>query len=250
MYGLDLTWNSCENKYRRVRDKYPCEQEHREIEILKQRANLQRNNSIKTRDIRLLGQHFSEQDELLDRIKDACSSVSKVKVKIPKYKVEKGEKFTIEPLFSDLHMGKLTNDFNREVLQRRLKNYTSEILRAVDNMNTEKILIGALGDWIENQTMHGIHSVRGCEFSTAEQIQFIIEDFWKIVLLPLCMTGVKIQFVGVAGNHDRDTSTREYHYPGRHNFTFVIYNSLKMMCETLKFKHITFDIPDIAYAGS
>ena len=177
--------------------------------MLKQRASLQRNNTTKTRELRLLGQHLSEQEELLERIKAACESVAKVKVNIPLLKANKSkEKFTIEPLFSDLHMGKLTNDFNREVLQRRLKQYTSEILRAVDSLNVEKILIGALGDWIENQTMHGIHSVRGCEFSTAQQIQFIIEDFWNIVLLPLLMTGVKIHFVGLPGNHDRDTPGR------------------------------------------
>jgi hypothetical protein len=246
-YNIELSSDAVGSKWRRVREQHPLETEGQEISLLRDRGRLRRNNYKKTREANLITKHLDQQDEIITRIKLACRRMSKLKLKVAKKKINKGEKFTLEPLFSDLHIGKLTRDFNREVLQRRLSHYACEILEISRTINVERIVLAALGDFIENQTMHGIHSVRNCEFSTSQQIQFMIEDFWEYVLLPLCLEGIPIDFFGVSGNHDRDTPSREYHYPGRHNFTFIIYNTLKLMAHTCGFKHVKFEIPDIAY---
>jgi len=246
-YGMDTNANAVRMKYRDVRDKYPAFEEHKEAYMLRNRGRLRRNNNKKTREVNLITKHMDQHDELITRIKLACRRMSRSKVEVSRQKNLKGEKFTLEPLLSDLHIGKAARDFSREVLQRRLQQYTDRLLRFCELHQIERIVPGLMGDLIENQTMHGIHSVRACEFSTSMQIQYAIEDIWAFFILPLAKTGIKMDCKCVTGNHDRDISSREYHYPGKHNFTFIIYNSLKFMAEAVGFTHVTFDIPDVAY---
>jgi len=155
-------------------------------------------------------------------------------------------------LLSDIHFGKKTDSFNLEVCKKRLKEVVhatiGEIHRDSKDYNVDEIIVGLLGDIIENYSMHVLESARGCEFGNAKQIYEALINIFKIVIVPLNQLGIKMRVVCVTGNHDRDGVNRTYHNPGEENFTHIIYHAIKDLAETAGLKNIEFIIPKEPWA--
>src|SRR5690606_30088792 len=118
-----------------------------------------------------------------------------------------------------------------------------EIDRDSKEYNIDGIIIGLLGDIIENYSMHSLESAKGCEFGNSKQVYEALKNLFELVLVPLYQTGIPITVVGVTGNHDRDGQNRTYNSPGEENFTYIIYNTLKDFCEYAGMENIVFHIP-------
>ena len=75
-----------------------------------------------------------------------------------------------------------------------------------------------------------LESAVGCEFGNAKQVYECLINMFDLVLAPIydycAERGIKVTFVGITGNHDRDGQKRTYHKPGEQNWTWVIYNTM------------------------
>src|SRR5690606_17177842 len=115
---------------------------------------------------------------------------------------------------------------------KRLQELTAVFLHEMQlhqkNFNVHRIIIALIGDLLESFTIHGKESALSCEFSNPEQIKEAIECLFFDVILPIANTGVQIDIPAVTGNHDREDSQYTLNYPGKNNFTWVIYNALDL----------------------
>jgi predicted phosphodiesterase len=223
------------------------------LKQLKDIARTKKSNSITAKENRTILQYWNDRDDILDAVRAAAKEVGKIK--IPKTKLLKSKKkkgMTKELLLSDIHFGKMTDNFNLEILKARLQEVVhatiSEIHRDNKEYNIDEIVIGLLGDIIENYSMHVLESAKGCEFGNAKQIYEALKNIFKIVIVPLHQLDIPMRIVCVTGNHDRDGSQRTYHNPGEENFTYVIYNALKDFCEIGGLKNVEFIIPKEPWA--
>lgn len=187
----------------------------------------------------------------LTAIKDAIKNIKIEKISIPKASKSFGRKMTIEAMLSDIHYGKKSKTFNLEICRRRMKEFTSVLLKEIEDnkklYNVEKLIIALLGDIIESYTMHGIESTLSSEFGNAKQMQASIESLFKDVLIPIAKTGLPIEIPCVTGNHDRTDHSRTMNDPGLNNMTWVIYNALKDLCEASGLNNVKFHIPTESY---
>ena len=189
----------------------------------------------------------------LEAVTDAIKGLDLKPVKINKPSEHKESKsnMTVELLISDVHYGKKSKTFNLEVCRRRLQELTSVVLREIEDhkriFNVERMILALLGDILESYTMHGIESTLSCEFGNSKQIQSAIESLFKDIIYPIAKTGIKIDIPCVTGNHDRTEHSRTYNDPGLNNLTWVIYNSLKLLCEASSIDNVTFYIPTESY---
>jgi predicted phosphodiesterase len=223
------------------------------LKKLKDIARIKKSNSYTAKENRIILQAWNDWDDVFDAIRDAAKDINKIKVKplkLPKSRKKKG--MTKELLLSDIHFGKLTEEFNLEVLKKRLEEVVhatiGEIERDSKEYNIDEIVVAFLGDIIENYTMHGLESAKGCEFGNAKQVYEALKNLFHIVIVPLNQLGIKMRVVGVTGNHDRDGTQRTFHNPGEENFTYVIYNTLKDFSEIAGLKNIEFVVPKDPWA--
>jgi len=155
-------------------------------------------------------------------------------------------------LFSDVHYGKFVdsvdgNYVDNEVIKDRVKKVGSCVVKEIEregkSFNVEHVVVAMLGDIIENADFHGSESQKGCEFSTARQVQEAINSIFFDLLLPIASTGVKMTVPCVTGNHDRIGLNKTYQKPGEDNLTYIIYNTLELLCKQSGLKNIEFIIP-------
>jgi hypothetical protein len=210
-----------------------------------------RSKSITARENKLLLEAWTSREDILEAIEDAVSGINKVK-KIPAVTKTSGKKnMTLELVLSDVHVGKLTDDFNHEVLKKRLDQIATtvlkEIQRAKTHYNVEKIVIAFIGDLTEGAVIHGSESRRGCEFGDSKQVSESIKLFYSKIILPIAMTGIRVDCVGVTGNHDRMEESKTFFKPGEEHLTWITYNSLKLICESAGLKNVSWQIPTTPY---
>lgn len=169
-----------------------------------------------------------------------------VKVKVPKTQSStKNNKRTVEILFSDLQIGKITEHYNTDVAICALKYYGEEVLKKVQQVKPERIIFAALGDNAEDNMKHGIQSAISTDTSNAEQLTNCIREVWKSVLLPLFSLGIPVDFHGIQGNHLSSTiKGMGNFYEGRQGWDYAIYSAWKLLAETSGFDHVTFTIPE------
>lgn len=182
----------------------------------------------------------------------AISSLQIKKVEIPKAHISRHKPaMTLELMLSDIHYGKLTggdNPFNLSICRARIRHVVEVLLREIEqhrqHFNVERLILAVIGDIIESYTMHGLESSIGCEFNNPKQVDEAIESLWFDVLVPLSKTGLKIDFVGVTGNHDRTETKRTMNKPGVNQLTWIIYRGLERLAKTAGMKNVTFHIPE------
>ena len=207
-----------------------------------------RSKSITARENKLLLEAWTSREDILEAIDAVVKKASKLSLKTPKVKKDaKKSDMTLELLLSDLHFGKKTETFDLSVAKRRLNQITATVLKEIDrakvHYNVERIIIALMGDIIESSTMHGVESAKGCEFGNSRQVQESMDSLFELVILPLTKTGLKIDIVGVTGNHDRTEEHRTYHNPGEENRTWIMYNGMKKFCEYSGLKNVSWTIP-------
>jgi predicted phosphodiesterase len=197
-------------------------------------------------------QYLSTQEELLERIQDLVNGIKSYKFKPAKVKKVKGKKpMTIEVMLSDLHYGKKTDTFDLAVARKRMNQLKDTLIAEIERCNklynVERVILALLGDIIESATMHGLESSRGCEFGNSRQVQEAITSIFYDMILPVAMTGLKIDIPAVTGNHDRSESNRTMNDPGEENLTYIIYKTLELLCQQTGLKNVKFYIPKQPY---
>lgn len=154
-------------------------------------------------------------------------------------------KRTVEILFSDLQIGKLTEHYNTEVAIKALEYYGGEVIKKVKQVRPERIVFAALGDNCEDNMKHGIQSAISTDTSNAEQLTNCISEVWKHVLFPLFSLGIPVDFHGIQGNHLSSTiKGMGNFYEGRQGWDYAIYSAWKLLTEAVGLDHVTFTIPE------
>lgn len=251
-YNTNRTHGSVRKAYERYRNNFDMSNKEVQFKQLKEIARTKRSNSKTTKENRIILNNFIDWDDILESVKSIVLKNNKLKFKIPKFKTSKEKSsMTIELMLSDLHFGKITKDFNKEIARKRMGELLASMIREITNhrkiFNVDRIIVALIGDMIESYTMHGIESTMSCEMGNSEQIQFAIEALFWDVFAPLGALGIKIDVPAVTGNHDRTEKNMTYNNPGRENVTYIIYKTLKMLCIASGFKNINFIIPDEPY---
>ena len=178
-------------------------------------------------------------------MKDVVKDLVKVKPVVQPYPDSKKNKRTVEILFSDLQIGKITEHYNTEVAIKALEYYGQEVLKKVNQVKPERIVFAALGDNAESNDKHGIQSAISTDTGNAEQMVNCIREVWKSVLLPLFSLGIPVDFHGVQGNHLSSTiKGMGNFYEGRYGWDYAIYSAWELLSETMGFDHVTFTIPE------
>lgn len=194
--------------------------------------------------------------EVLDGIKAAIKSIKK----LPPVELaintdgKSGKRMTVELLFSDLQIGKLMSDYNSEVAERRLKEYSevaiNRIYQAVNNgYYVERIIFAMIGDIIESDKKH-INSARACDTGTAAQMEASIRLISQLVITPLANIGIPIDAICVTGNHDHDGHGLMMFKPGKEQLSWPLYHALRLIHNAYGHDHITWTIPEGAFTVS
>lgn len=177
-------------------------------------------------------------------MRDVVKDLVEVKVPVNHLPLEKKAR-TVEILFSDLQIGKVTEHYNTGVAIQALKYYGQEVLNKVKQVNPERIVFAALGDNCEGNDKHGIQSAISTDTGNAEQMTNCIREVWKSVLLPLFSLGIPVDFHGVQGNHLSSTiKGMGNFYEGRYGWDYAIYSAWKLLSEAMNFDHVTFTMPE------
>ena len=220
---------------------------------LKARERQRRANAISSKENKTLISEAIKREDIQDSIRAAAAVLNAkpyVKPKAAKHDKKKSD-MTLELLISDVHFGKLTDTFNHEVLKRRIaqiaKTTVAEIRRNQLTYNVERIVLAFIGDIIESATMHGVESQRGCEFGNSRQVQEALTILFRDLVVPIAETGVKVDCVGVTGNHDRTEMNRTFHHPGEENLTWIIYKTMEEFCKIKKLDNVSWSIPRDSY---
>ncbi len=178
-------------------------------------------------------------------MRDVVSDLVKVKEVVKPEKPKVKNKRTVEVLFSDLQIGKLTEHYNTEVAIKTLEYYGKEIINKVQQVNPERIIFSSLGDLCEGFDKHGMQSAISTDTGNAEQMTNCITEVWKKILLPLFSLGIPVDFYGVQGNHLSSTiKGMGTFYEGRYGWDYAIYSAWKLLAETMNFDHVNFTIPE------
>lgn len=250
-FQRDKNFESIKKCYQRNKNYFATDDNH--IRTLKTIHRTKRSSSYTAKENRTILDHWSKRDDLLETIENTIKNISITKYKIPTYpkrtKIKKN--MTLELLFSDVHYGKYIdgvegNFCDLEVIKERVRKVSSSVIKEIKregkSFNVEKIVIAMIGDMIENADFHGKESTKGCEFSTSRQVQEAINSTFYDLILPIALTGIQIDIPCVTGNHDRIDKDKTYVKPGEDNLTWIIYNTLEMLCKASGLKNVRFNI--------
>jgi len=217
------------------------------VKALKDKLQVQRRSSVLQKESRDILEHIANKESLVESIQEAVKKINKskpVKVKVKKSVSKKN--MTLELLVSDVHFGKKTNTVNGEAIRNRVRKMANvtldEITRESKNFNVHRIIVAIIGDIIESSHFHGTESEKSCEFGTARQVQEAIESLFLDLLEPLAKTGLPIDVPCITGNHDRLELEKTYVNPGENNLSWIIYNSLALICKQSGYNNVKFDI--------
>lgn len=251
-FKKERTLDSLKKSYQRNRDRLESPSEY--VRLLRNVANTKKNNSLNSKDLRKLSEEWEKREDILDAIKGAAKDLSGLSFKEianSKFKNKNTKKMTLELLLSDVHVGKLTDTFNHEVLKKRLKQIAEttikEMNRAAEHYKIDRVIVAFVGDMIESATFHGTESMKGCEFGNSMQIQECLTQMFHLVFAPICIAaaklGARVDAVGVTGNHDRTEQDRTFYKVGEDNVTWIIYRTMEEFTRMTGLKNVTWHIP-------
>ncbi|HDR9131354.1 hypothetical protein [Burkholderia vietnamiensis] len=189
-------------------------------------------------------------EAFLDGVTDAVSTLNRERRQVTKpVKADpKGTPLTVEVLLSDLQIGKLSGTYNSDISMRRLKAFGEALLfqikqKVTVGYNVERIILAIIGDIIESDKKHD-NSARATDTGTAQQIHDATVGIYRYVIEPLAALGIRLDIIGVTGNHDWDGHGITQFRPGREQLSYPLYKALELLCHTKGMPHVTFDIPD------
>ena len=245
--------------YRRYKNYY--KQDDDKIRALKAIHRTKKTNSYTAKENRVILDQWTQREDLVEAIDNLFKKIELEKYKPPRQnKKSKSKKnMTLEVLFSDVHYGKYIDNIegnfvNLEVIRSRVRKVSDSVVKEIErekkSFNVERCIIAMIGDIIENADFHGMESTKACEFSTSRQVQESINSIFHDLILPIALTGIRVDIPCVTGNHDRVNHNKTYVKPGEDNLTYIIYHTLQMLCKQSGLKNVTFDIPNGLVAHS
>jgi len=251
-YHTNYTAESVRHAFRRYGNLFDLNDNKAKVDQLRDIVSTKKQNSKISKENLQLLEYLNLNDDIIEKMESLLNNVKLSKIKISKPKVSKTKKeMIIEPMFSDLHVGEKTESYNVDVAEKRITHYTEtildEIVRCEKNYNINKLILLFMGDFMQSTSMHP-DSGQSCDLTNAEQIVEAIRILYYRVLVPLGKTGKKIQIEAICGNHDRTEKNQHTVEPGKTYMTWVMYNSLNMMCKISGLKNITFNIPSAPYS--
>jgi predicted phosphodiesterase len=251
-FGKDMSSDACRLLYANYKNLFEVNKAGQAVRLLKEVARTKAANSLTAKENRDLTKALLTREDLLTELQSMVNQMPKISIKLPKHKPSKERpSATAELLLSDIHIGKTNAGFNVDVCQRRLQLvqhvFLQEIERKSTHYSVDRLVVGLLGDTIENALMHGRESQMGCEFGNPEQVRKAIELLFHDVLVPIASTGIPTDLVCIAGNHDREEERVTFQDPGKQSLSWVIYTTLKLLCDRSGFTNFTWSIPDGVY---
>ena len=190
-------------------------------------------------------------DEIMGQLKKVAADVNKAKpIKMQQLDDNK-TKMTIEALVGDIQIGKIMDDYNSKVCEKRMQEHAECISMKIKQYQSqgyqvERLIVSFLGDMIENSEKHP-NSARATDTGTPEQMRAITVNLYHRLILPLSKLGIPMEIKCVTGNHDWGGSKLEMFYPGREHLSWVFYNLLEEMCKVAGLDHVKFDIAEGAF---
>lgn len=186
--------------------------------------------------------------EVLTGIAEAVKALPELPKVKPFLFAKSGKPMTVELLFSDLQIGKLMSDYDSQVAERRLIEYSevalSRIHQAINNgYKVERILFCMIGDIIESDKKHA-NSARATDSGTAAQMEAAIRFISSLVIMPLAELGVPVTVIGITGNHDHDDHGLVMFKSGKEQLSWPLYHSLRMIHNAYGHDHIEWKIPE------
>lgn len=247
-YGESLTGNAIQKRYAARTDADGKIMDSKDLaKILRSQVAARKANKEKKK--ALEAQILLE--DVLRELKKIPLNLKKVTLPKPKKSSKITEKMTVEANFGDLQVGKIMDDYNSDVAERRVEEYTKALIMKIKmqeklGYEIDKIAFNLLGDIIEHSEKHH-NSQRATDSSTPEQMRRFVEIFYKYVMIPLASQGYKVDFHCVTGNHENANGGLEMFYPGREHLSWTMYNYLKMLAEASGMKNFTFNIAEGAF---
>jgi hypothetical protein len=186
--------------------------------------------------------------EVLAGISEAVKSLPELPMVKPAKFAKASKPMTVELLFSDLQIGKLMSDYDSQVAERRLIEYSevamSRINQAINNgYRVERILFCMIGDIIESDKKHA-NSARATDTGTAAQIEAAIRLISSLVVMPLAELGIPMTAICITGNHDHDDHGLVMFKSGKEQLSWPLYHSLRMIHNAYGHHHIEWKIPE------
>lgn len=186
-------------------------------------------------------------EEAVKKVNLKFTSTKKDKLTVPS--ARKTTKMTVEALFSDWQLGKLSPDFNKDIAHKRLKAYTAALLFKIQQhiktgYQVEKIVLVLLGDIIESMDkamQKGDAS--SCDLETSVQMQLAAEWLFTDLIVPLAELGIPLHVIGIPGNHDHTGPGMKMYKAGRNQISWILYKQLEILSKALKLE-TTFDITE------
>lgn len=225
--------------------------EDRARELAKTRNALSTNNVLR-RDNRALIDALGTKEDFLDGIIKAVAGIKKLRPFPARTVGKTGTPVTVELVFSDLQIGKLSSEYNTAVAFKRVEAYGKAVMMQIEQkiklgFKVERVILAIIGDIIESDKKHD-NSARATDTGTAQQIHDAVVAIWKFVILPLASLGVQVDVPCVTGNHDWDGHGITMFRPGREQLSYPLYKSLELLAQTAGLDNFTFDVVDGSFA--
>lgn len=201
------------------------------------------------RNLNDLADSHNFKEDFINEITDEISNLKLGKVKL-KSRPKRKRKMTVEALFSDLQLGKKTDDFNKDIAEKRIRKYCSSLMFKMkqhenNGYSIERVVLCFLGDIIESmEKAVEKGDPQACDLSTPEQVALVIRLLLEDLVLPLAQVGYNIKCLCLPGNHDHITSGMKAFKAGKSQLSWVIYKSMELVCEKMKLKNVEFDITE------
>lgn len=128
-------------------------------------------------------------------------------------------------LLSDLHFGKMTENFNLEEAKRRIKSIPNQLLNIPE---VDEIVVCLVGDIVDGEDIYA-HQNGEIEVAVITQAQTAVESIWQLLLDLREKFKCKVRVETAPGNHGRMSKTAD----PRSNWDNVCY---MMLAEIAKFK--------------
>ncbi len=249
-FGIEKSIRTLSRVHAKFRD-YDFSNEEM-ISNIRSTYSARKRNSKLSKEVKVLADTLNGTDDILTEIKRVIGEEKLKPIKISKVpkKDRKKTNLAIEVLLSDIHIGIKTKTTDTEITRKRIAKIASMVIeekeRLSKNYNVTKIQLLLNGDIIQGNKLHP-DSSESCESTDPEQMADAIRILFWDLITPLAQTGIKIDVVGICGNHDRQDKNRPTVNPGKAYLTYTIYESIKMLTEATKMTNVSWDIPEDEY---
>lgn len=193
-------------------------------------------------------QHLSDMLAGVERATRALNVEKGIPKKTTDKHAQKREDAVAEILFSDYQIGKVGQHYNSKLAEMAIKRYSNKVLSKLvdqDKYNFTKIVIGSIGDLVEDHLKHGVQSATSTDSGLSEQMANAISHMWKYIIKPIGDLGIPVEVICIAGNHGSSQHKgMDMFKAGLYSYDYTIYKALEGYCDVIGFDHVKFVIPE------